>query len=538
MAAYDSVSQNLKFFNVAERSPIRRALVSLSVGTIRRYQDVGNTAARLRPVTHSQRMQSDFQRFSIYKLDAHSLADVFLVQSARGYPHWRFHLLDRCHVEFADVDEMAGNRRGGGHDRADQVSAAVFALAALEIAIAGAGAALVRRQDVRIHPDAHAAAGVAPFETGGGENLVEAFFFSLRFDSARARNDQRLLDVFRYVLACHKMRRGAQIIKARIGARANEYAIHRNVDDGRAGFQPHIFECALGGFLVVEVLEVVRIGDARRDARDHAGIRAPGDLRSDLLRLQLDLHVKVGAAIALEQFPALDSFLKRFPARYKGRPSRYANVVSSGAIIPARAPPSIVMLHTVIRPSIERERMASPPYSATWPLPPAMPVFPIMARIKSFAVTPLGRLPCTRMCIVLERDWTRHCVASTCSTSLVPIPKASVPNAPCVEVWLSPQTIVCPGCVMPSSGPMMCTMPWFLLFMSNRRTPDSRQFFSRASNCSLASLSRMGSVRSVVETEWSITAKVRSGRRTLRPSARSPAKAWGEVPSWIRWRSI
>src|SRR6267378_7875745 len=82
MAAYDSVSQNLKFFNVAERSPIRRALVSLSVGTIRRYQDVGNTAARLRPVTHSQRMQSDFQRFSIYKLDAHSLADVFLVQSA------------------------------------------------------------------------------------------------------------------------------------------------------------------------------------------------------------------------------------------------------------------------------------------------------------------------------------------------------------------------------------------------------------------------------------------------------------------------
>src|SRR5213592_2931312 len=58
--------------------------------------------------------------------------------------------------------------------------------------------------------------------------------------------------------------------------------------------------------------------------------------------------------------------------------------------------------------------------------------------------------------------------------------------------------------------------------MSNRRTPDSRQFFSRASNWSLASLSRMGRVRSVVETEWSMTAKVRSGRRTLRPSVRSP----------------
>ena len=36
-----------------------------------------------------------------------------------------------------------------------------------------------------------------------------------------------------------------------------------------------------------------------------------------------------------------------------GRPSRYANVVSSGAIIPARAPASIDMLQIVRRPSIE-----------------------------------------------------------------------------------------------------------------------------------------------------------------------------------------
>ena len=40
----------------------------------------------------------------------------------------------------------------------------------------------------------------------------------------------------------------------------------------------------------------------------------------------------------------------------------------------------------------------------------------------------------------------------------------------------------------------------------------------------------MGKVRSVVGTEWSMTAKVRSGRRTLRLSARRPAKACGEVP--------
>ncbi len=56
--------------------------------------------------------------------------------------------------------------------------------------------------------------------------------------------------------------------------------------------------------------------------------------------------------------------------------------------------------------------------------------------------------------------WTSVWVASTCSTSLVPMPNASAPNAPCVAVWLSPQTMVMPGCVRPSSGPITWTMPW------------------------------------------------------------------------------
>ena len=117
---------------------------------------------------------------------------------------------------------MAGDRGGGGHYWADEMRAAVFALAAFEIAIAGAGAAFVRRQDVGVHPDAHAAAGVAPLETGVAENLIEAFFFRLALNAAGAGDNQRLLDVFRHVLAFDKMRGGAQIIESRIGARADE----------------------------------------------------------------------------------------------------------------------------------------------------------------------------------------------------------------------------------------------------------------------------------------------------------------------------
>ena len=77
------------------------------------------------------------------------------------------------------------------------------------------------------------------------------------------------------------------------------------------------------------------------------------------------------------------------------------------------------------------------------------------------AVTPGGQVAVDRRppsCPGLR--WGSVWVASTCSTSLVPMPKARAPNAPWVEVWLSPQTIVMPGWVSPSSGPITWTMPW------------------------------------------------------------------------------
>ena len=133
---------------------------------------------------------------------------------------------------------------------------------------------------------------------------------------------------------------------------------------------------------------------------------------------------------------------------------RYSNVVSSGLIIPALAPPSIDILHIVILCSIDRLEIASPLYSITCPVAPAVPIFPIILRIISLAVTPLGLIPSTFTSKVFGLTCHKHCVARTCSTSLVPIPNAKDPKAPCVEVWLSPQTIVIPGFVRPCSGPI------------------------------------------------------------------------------------
>ena len=75
-------------------------------------------------------------------------------------------------------------------------------------------------------------------------------------------------------------------------------------------------------------------------------------------------------------------------------------------------------------------------------------------------VTPKGRSPLTVMRMVFGRFCHSACVAMTWATSEEPMPKAMAPTAPCVEVWLSPQTITRPGCVKPCSGPTTWMMPW------------------------------------------------------------------------------
>ena len=65
------------------------------------------------------------------------------------------------------------------------------ALAALEVAVRGRGAALARLQDVGVHSQAHRAAGLAPLEPGLPEDLVEALLLGLRLHLLRAGHDHR-----------------------------------------------------------------------------------------------------------------------------------------------------------------------------------------------------------------------------------------------------------------------------------------------------------------------------------------------------------
>src|SRR5258708_7548483 len=109
---------------------------------------------------------------------------------------------------------MTRNRGGRGHHWTDQMGAAVAPLAAFKVAIRRAGAAFVRRQNVSVHADTHTAACIAPFESGIGENFVEAFLLGRGLDAARARNNQRLLDAFGNAFPRDQMGGSTEVVEA------------------------------------------------------------------------------------------------------------------------------------------------------------------------------------------------------------------------------------------------------------------------------------------------------------------------------------
>ena len=178
--------------------------------------------------------------------------------------------------------------------------------------------------------------------------------------------------------------------------------------------------------------------------------------------------------------------------------------------MPARAPASMDMLQMVMRSSMLSLRIASPRYSMTWPWPPPVPIFAMMARMMSLALALFGSSPSMFTAMVLNGLSDSVCVAITCSTSEVPIPNASAPNAPWVEVWESPHTMVIPGWVRPRIGANACTMPWSASPSGCSLTPNSLQLFSSVLSWSAEVLSGFGRSMSTVGVLWSSVAISRS----------------------------
>src|SRR5213594_3530126 len=92
-------------------------------------------------------------------------------------------------VEFPNVDQMTGDGGRGRHRRTDEVGAAATSLPSLEVPVAGRGAPFARPKDVRIHAEAHRAAGVAPLEAGFAKQRIETLRLGLPLHARRPRHD-------------------------------------------------------------------------------------------------------------------------------------------------------------------------------------------------------------------------------------------------------------------------------------------------------------------------------------------------------------
>src|SRR5207245_2705753 len=128
----------------------------------------------------------------------------------------------------------------------DEMRAPAGTLPAFEVAVRGRGAALPRPEDVRVHTEAHRASGVAPLETRVAEESVEALALGLRLHEHRARHDERA-HAGPHPATANDVARDAQVLDARVRARAEEHRVDRYVADRRAGVQVHVAKRTRGG---------------------------------------------------------------------------------------------------------------------------------------------------------------------------------------------------------------------------------------------------------------------------------------------------
>src|SRR5204862_7352531 len=177
------------------------------------------------------------------------------------------------------------------------------------------GAALAGGEPVGVHAEAHGAAGLAPLEAGVAEDAIEPFALGLLLHEARAWHDERELHVARHAPAFDDCGGSAQILDARIGARADEYLVDCDVGDRRARLQAHIGERALHRFAALTVLLAIGIRHGVVDRRDHLGRSAPGDVRLDLARIERHFAIEFRTRIALQRAPVANG---RLPKRTRG----------------------------------------------------------------------------------------------------------------------------------------------------------------------------------------------------------------------------
>ena len=197
------------------------------------------------------------------------------------------------------------------------MGAPAAALTAFEVAVRGRGAALSGLDAVGVHRQAHRAALQAPFEAGLDEDLVQTFLLGLGLHQAGARHDHRR-DVRRDLAALGDLGGGAEILYAAVGARADEHAIDRHVDQARARGQAHIGQRPGPGLAAVLVRRIGRVGNDVGDRQRVLRARSPRHHRRNVRGVEVELNVEVRALVGRQAPPLAEREVPRPALRREG----------------------------------------------------------------------------------------------------------------------------------------------------------------------------------------------------------------------------
>src|SRR5262249_33287369 len=139
-----------------------------------------------------------------------------LQSSSANRPRWIVNGFMLLREKLTDIGKVAGDSSGRRHRRTDQVGAAAWSLAALEIAIAGACRPLAGPEPICIPRHAHAAPRLPPFGAGLDKDAVEPFGLGLVPHSLAAGHHQRLHGRGRLAALEHTSR-SPQIFNSSVG---------------------------------------------------------------------------------------------------------------------------------------------------------------------------------------------------------------------------------------------------------------------------------------------------------------------------------
>ena len=268
---------------------------------------------------------------------------------------------------------------------------------------------------------------------------------------------------------------------------------------------------------------------------------------SGLERGGVDRHARVEARalIAPQHAPASERGLPGPPLRRAGRGHRgTAKVVSSGAIMPARAPASMDMLQTVMRASMAERADglarvlddvagAAADAQASDDGEDRGPWRSRRRRSRPSHGTSMRPRPPLQQALggedVRRPRWSR------CR-------RRSAPNAPWVLVWLSPQTMVLPGWVRPELR--ADDVDDALVLGAQRMELDAGSRGSSAPACRSCVAALGVGDHHLARRSAGVVGRgvIHGGEGQVRaahpePAAAEPVNACGEVTSWTRCRS-